>query len=319
MRIVLFCFAIVAVFMDDILANPLLLDNMPTTRTLFQQNMKCNTKSAFKRITMSNTLVYNTSSQSCDYGIRAYSLKVCQLRVDITYLDMQQPTSTGINPGQHTSCRGDRLSINGLNFDLCGRLVGQHVYVPFDVKRLTDEVILDLRVSANAIATWIIEVNQIECGHKAALVTPDEREAPTGCLQYFYQPNGRIDSFNDGPNGYYGDTKYAICFNRNYNENARLELSEITFQMAGTGTAGFDADCLDPDVGATSSKDYIAIPFAEVTTPREYHSLFCLDSLNNNRLEYRGTGPIVIHVNTDQTTTDNTEEKGFSFRYRITN
>lgn len=122
------------------------------------------------------------------------------------------------------------------------------VYVPFDVQRLTDEVVLDFQIASNSFAIWNMEINQIECGHKAALVTTDEREglfsfsnflfcsvydviafillinlaAPDGCLQYFHQTSGVVESFNFGRH-YYGNTHYAICFNRNYNENAILE------------------------------------------------------------------------------------------------
>lgn len=46
--------------------------------------------------------------------------------------------------------------------------------------------------------------------------------APDGCLQYFHQTTGVVESFNFG-NNYLGNTHYAICFNRNYNENAILE------------------------------------------------------------------------------------------------
>ncbi len=155
---------------------------------------------------------------------------------------MDQPTVTTANP--YARCNRDRLVIDGMQFDLCGRLLGQHIYVPFDVKRLTDEVRIEFDVGSGSFAMWSMEVNQIECGHKAALVTYDERQglvfffkywkvfffrsiiitlsAPDGCLQYFYQSSGRVDSFNFG-NYYYGDTSYAICFNRNYNENAMLE------------------------------------------------------------------------------------------------
>lgn len=45
--------------------------------------------------------------------------------------------------------------------------------------------------------------------------------------------------------------------------------------MSSIGTTEVDSDCLNGD--NTVSKDYIAIPFAEVSTlnPQIYHSLFC--------------------------------------------
>lgn len=45
--------------------------------------------------------------------------------------------------------------------------------------------------------------------------------APPGCLQYFYETFGMVQSFNYGRD-YYGDTQYAICFNRGKKVNANL-------------------------------------------------------------------------------------------------
>lgn len=50
------------------------------------------------------------------------------------------------------------------------------MYVPFDVRRITDEMKINFRVSSNSFARWNINVRQIECGHKAALVTPDVQQ-----------------------------------------------------------------------------------------------------------------------------------------------
>lgn len=305
-------FALVLVLMDNISASPLMEGGL-TARTLFQQNMKINTRSAFKRITMSHSIIYDNNAQNIHYIIRAYNTKVCQLRIDFTYLDLDQPDVTNARP--YARCNRDRLVIDGMAFDLCGRLLAQHVYVPFDVKRLTDEIKMEFQVGSGSFAMWNMEVNQIECGHKAALVTFDERQAPDGCLQYFYQSSGRVDSFNQG-NYYYGDTRYAICFNRNYNDFAALELSEISFEMDSIAAPGFDSDCLDGVLN--NEKDYIAIPFAEVTGEADPHSLFCDTSLDEQELIFKGTGPIVIHVNTDRVTDIQADvEKGFSFRYKV--
>lgn len=40
--------------------------------------------------------------------------------------------------------------------------------------------------------------------------------APQGCLQYFVQQNGTVESFNlnNGVGPYIGDMSYAICFRR---------------------------------------------------------------------------------------------------------
>jgi len=326
MKTVLICLAILPFIVDSILAIPL-EDDIPdgiAARTFLQPNMKCEAKSAFKQINIQNSSMPSSGSRTCKYGIRPFSLKVCQLRIEINIMDMTPPSFTAT---QHALCRGSRLIVDGLPFDLCGRMSFQHVYVPFNVNRLTDEKIIEFRVSANEIAYWDITVNQIECDHKAALVATDERQAPDGCLQYFYQDTGRVESFNH-PTEYIGGAKYAICFNRNYNQDAVLELSAIKFNMDSNGATngGFDDECLEVDAALTvptTRRDYIAIPFAEfidsaATIPRQYHNLFCDKSLDGKTLEYRGTGPIVIHVNTDEVTTAS-KETGFQFTYKITN
>lgn len=50
------------------------------------------------------------------------------------------------------------------------------VYVPFDVQRLTDELLIEYRIPSGGYAYWDMEINQIECTQKAAIVTPDERQ-----------------------------------------------------------------------------------------------------------------------------------------------
>ncbi|KAJ6641747.1 hypothetical protein Bhyg_06687 [Pseudolycoriella hygida] len=306
MRVQLLCLTFVLTLVANAMANPLLVDGI-SSRTLFQQNMKCNTRSAFKRITMSGTSNYATNAQNCEYTVRAYSLKVCQIRIDFTQFNLEQPSSTTKRDYAH--CAGDRLSISGMP-DLCGSMNGQHIYVPFDVKRLSDDISIYFDIGPGTSAAWNIEVNQIECNHKAALVTPDVRQAPEGCLQYFYDLSGRVESFNYGQ--YFGDLHYAICFSRNNYANAMLELTEILFEMDGNAD-GFDRDCLDDD--PDKPKDYIALPSAELSDGNPY-SLFCLKSLDGETLTYRGAGPLVIHVNTDRITPTGNVEKGFRFKYQ---
>lgn len=61
------------------------------------------------------------------------------------------------------------------------------VYVPFDVNRLTDELQIEFRIQpSNSYALWDMEINQIECTHKAAIVTPDEKQ---GWLFIYYENN----------------------------------------------------------------------------------------------------------------------------------
>lgn len=49
--------------------------------------------------------------------------------------------------------------------------------------------------------------------------------APKGCLQYFHKPTGQIESLNYGLN-YFGNVRYAICFDKKQNNNALLEYDD---------------------------------------------------------------------------------------------
>lgn len=113
-------------------------------------------------------------------------------------MDLAQPRTTASRP--YAYCADEYMTIDGMPFDLCGTLRGQHgmnivftiykgnskwwrkwisVYVPFVVDRITDEMKIDIQLSSNSIAMWNMEINQIECTHMAALVTPDERQGLT--------------------------------------------------------------------------------------------------------------------------------------------
>lgn len=96
---------------------------------------------------------------------------------------------------------------------------------------MTDRVLNPSLVTPN----WRLHVTQLECPFGAQLsrsmemdVLPEPRAlqsrittddgfwiAPTGCLQYFPEPNGSVQSFNFNNGGpYFGNWRYAICFRR---------------------------------------------------------------------------------------------------------
>lgn len=84
------------------------------------------------------------------------------------------------------------------------------VYVPFNVTSSSTTVDLVIRTSSSAM--WNIIVSQIDPKASADVL----KLAPTGCLQYFYEPVGEIQSFNynSGNGPYLPNLEYAICFRR---------------------------------------------------------------------------------------------------------
>ncbi|KAJ6641748.1 hypothetical protein Bhyg_06688 [Pseudolycoriella hygida] len=289
--------------------------------------LKCNTRSNAKQLTLSNPY---PSLALCQYTIRAYNVKVCQLRIDFHYFTLEQPSMTPQKPYAH--CENDRLTINGIPFDFCGTINQNHVYVPFDVQKITDEVKLVFNLGPYSLAQWYITVNQIECNEKSISVKPDERQAPPGCLQYFYESFGLVQSFNFGGD-YYGDTQYGICFNKGKNIDSKLILHDITFQMDigatvnsenttrnvrnnnGSYAFGFDSDCIPSTNPGGITEDYIIIPKAEVNGKLKA-TAFCSNSIDGEEIISHARGPFVIEVNTDTKTTQN-KETGFRFRYKV--
>lgn len=67
---------------------------------------------------------------------------------------------------------------------------------------------------------WSATITQIECPEKSFFSQYDKLLAPAGCLQYFSDPNGTIESFNynQGNGPYFGNLNYAICIRRKTNK-----------------------------------------------------------------------------------------------------
>lgn len=112
------------------------------------------------------------------------------------------------------------------------------VYVP--INPMKGERFLQMTINTQALlsqrSTWKIAVHQFECplGQSRSInpanVVVDQQKpvmqariglfndwlAPQGCLQYFVQQNGTVESFNlnNGVGPYIGNMNYAICFRR---------------------------------------------------------------------------------------------------------
>lgn len=98
------------------------------------------------------------------------------------------------------------------------------------------QVTINTQSAIGQKSTWKIAVHQFECplGQTRSIKpssSSDEPKipsiqpkmglfndwlAPQGCLQYFVQQNGTVESFNlnNGVGPYLGDMSYAICFRR---------------------------------------------------------------------------------------------------------
>lgn len=96
------------------------------------------------------------------------------------------------------------------------------VYVPFNVTKLTDSVVISIKSTGNP-SFWAMQATQLECPFGSPRNTLEARTindgfliAPNGCLQYFPNENGSVVSFNYnyGHGPYLSNLDYSICFRR---------------------------------------------------------------------------------------------------------
>ncbi|XP_058124070.1 uncharacterized protein LOC131281742 [Anopheles ziemanni] len=283
---------------------------------------------------------------NCVYTIRALNLRICQLRLDFNSFSLAQPT---LDP--YPRCINDVLSIENLDFDLCGENTNQHVYVPFNPTTADRTLSITFRIaSRNQIPTlsnphWSVRVQQLECPNGMAPASgaslrnaapelaplPVARTlhdvgllAPTGCLQYHTESSGTIESFNfgTGTGPYLGGLSYAICFQR---KNNPLRLQATQFEMAASadptvGNPGFDELCYSSVQVAARSEDHLHIPNAVVQrpgAPTMRASRFCHHSLADGSVEVSFPGPFMLFFNSDRLYDPYRRELGFRMTYQL--
>ncbi|XP_058822003.1 uncharacterized protein LOC131683758 [Topomyia yanbarensis] len=278
----------------------------------------------------------NGAATSCSYTIRAINLRVCQLRLDFNSFNLAAPT---IDP--YPICSIDTLSIQNLDFNLCGENSGQHVYVPFNptLAEMTMAINFNLgtRLAGQAAPYWNIRVQQLECpigasfASKLAIRTESTGLAktfhndlgvlaPTGCLQYHTAVTGVIKSFNFNMGGpYIGDMHYAICFRR-LRTNTALKLYADVFDLASNDDVGIDDSCFSRIETIGRSEDYLYIPDGRAmpngNTIRA--TRFCGQSIHQKSAETSAPGPFVLQFNSDTIYGANgARETGFHITYEI--
>uniref|UniRef100_A0A182PH76 CUB domain-containing protein n=1 Tax=Anopheles epiroticus TaxID=199890 RepID=A0A182PH76_9DIPT len=311
--------------------------------------LACGGTSLVKSTTLLTPNNIAANGLTCVYTIRALNLRICQLRLDFNSFSLAQPT---LDP--YPRCINDVFSVDNLNFDLCGENSGQHVYVPFNPTSADRTMTITFRIASRSqIPTlanphWSVRVQQLECPSGMAvaakdaarhLETPDMLPplartlhgdigllAPTGCLQYFQDTSGTVESFNfgNGAGPYLGAMNYAICFHRSRNSNA-LRVIPMTFEIASSATPtaqnpGVDELCYSSIASPGRSEDNLQIPNAVArlpTLPSLRATRFCSTSLANGDVEVSGPGPFIMYFQSDQLFDPFRRETGFRFQYTI--
>lgn len=125
--------------------------------------------------------------------------------------------------------------------------------------------------------------------------------APLGCLQYFTQPSGIIESFNFGQ--YLNNMDYSICIQRQP-DTCRLVFtsSDYDWSLNGVGVSGSSSGVGDQDC----ARDYLLVPGASRTGDGFTYDRYCGGRLHYYRgqalsapLVIKTSGPIVLRFHSD--------------------
>ncbi|XP_052864226.1 uncharacterized protein LOC128276158 [Anopheles cruzii] len=313
--------------------------------------LACGGTSLVKTTTLIAPTNAGANGVTCVYTIRALNLRICQLRLDFNSFSLAQPT---LDP--YPVCINDALTVQNMDFNLCGENSGQHVYVPFSPTSADRTLTITFRIASRShIPTlgnphWSVRVQQLECPAgmpmaMRALLLPEPQPqpepqarthhndlgdlAPAGCLQYFSEPSGTVESFNlgNGAGGvgpYLGGVNYAICFQRGRTTRS-LRLSMSTFEIASSadptdGNVGFDELCYSNIPLQVRSEDNLHIPnavFQLPSFPLLRAERFCSRSLMNANVDVTSPGPFVMYFNSDRLYEPTRPEVGFRLQYQV--
>ena len=125
----------------------------------------------------------------------------------------------------------DAVSMKNFPMNLCGVLTGQHVYV--SVKDV-EEVKLTVTLASVATQKWNIYLRQLDAD--------SEYIAPRGCLQYFKEETGMLETFNyNAGNGeLLNSHMYTMCIKQN-DAYCDIALQSNNFMLGGSAGMCSDA------------------------------------------------------------------------------
>ncbi|XP_049845617.1 uncharacterized protein LOC126298360 [Schistocerca gregaria] len=206
----------------------------------------------------------------CDFRIDVLDEDICQVRMDFEQFSLSGPHRTlGI-------CRNDRFIVttslpNGIGLsELCGENGGQHIYVPVDAAIGSASVSIMIMTSGIKPYQWRIRATQINCKENVNLA------APQGCLQYYTELSGSIQSFNyyHGQGHYQSNLDYSICILRSPN-TCRVEYRQVEDSIFWINSA--DSEYLEENIGRAgtascdlTTHDYLHIPDGRGATSDDY-------------------------------------------------
>ncbi|CAG9787759.1 unnamed protein product [Diatraea saccharalis] len=147
---------------------------------------------------------------SCIFTLNKASNDIKQLRLDFVTFELLGPTGG--------TCKQDQFVVSGQNTNnvipiLCGINTGQHAYV--EVGDSDGPIYFSVQTYSSENRLFSIKISQ--------LTWADELAAPTGCLQYYTESQGFLESFNYRDRSeigiaripsYLNNLNYAMCIRR---------------------------------------------------------------------------------------------------------
>ncbi|KAK8723203.1 hypothetical protein OTU49_011905, partial [Cherax quadricarinatus] len=267
-----------------------------------------------------NTYFVNPSSPelTCPLTINLMSNNICQLRLDFIEFILSQPSSDSV-------CDTELLIVSGGSSNLpaiCGTMTGQHIYYTVDQSVGPVKLTIDRKDLTSSGNVWNIKVTQIPCDSRY--------RAPEGCLQYYTQAQGTINSFNyantatvpiQAETRQLANQDYSVCIKQADNACGITYTSNnvggvFSFTLTGeansTSAGEFNKDFLNTNC----TTDYIVIPGGFYTHGGS-------ESIPADR--YCGVGfptsvvstfhPFLLYVRTDGTEDMDMNNRGFSLNY----
>jgi len=166
------------------------------------------------------------------YTIKKAASDIVQYRLDFMVTELSNPMAGSCDNDTITITGADAVTMKILPTNLCGTLTGSHVYL--SVKDV-DSVTLTVSLSSQSTQKWNILVRQFDS-------TQTEYLAPRGCLQYYREDLGTLETFNyNGGNGeLLNDHMYTMCIAQN-DAYCDVALSSSSFMLGGSSGACSDA------------------------------------------------------------------------------
>jgi len=168
---------------------------------------------------------------TAEYTISKAASDVVQFRFDFLTTEVSNPMMGNCDNDTITISGADAVTMKTFPSNLCGVLSGQHVYVSV---KTVEQVKLTITLTSVMTQKWNILVRQFDSSQTDYL-------APRGCLQYYRQDIGTLETFNyNGGNGeLLNNQMYTMCIAQN-DLYCDIALQSNSFMLGGS--AGMCSD-----------------------------------------------------------------------------